>query len=454
MRGIAAAVLVATVAACAGPRPDAPREAAVEAPATWRQPATLGEPSADWWAGFGDAALADAVRTALAHNDDVAIALTRVQQAQAQFRIARAALFPTVDVQGQGARQRDVSPFGMPRVYNAAETDLAVSYELDLFGRVRDTTEAARAAYFATAAAHDNVRLMVASSTASAYITLVAYDARLAVLRETLRARQESLRVTQRRAATGYASQLDLAQAESEMRSTEAQIPPAELAVSQQENGLSVLLGASPRTIPRARALVDLSVPTVPVVLPSDLLRRRPDIAEAELQIVSADKSLDAARAAFMPQIGLSLSAGYLFSSLLNTPVRVFTLGGSVLAPIFEGGRLRAQADSAAAKRDEAAFGYRKTVLTAFQEVENALARNDRYAAQERALAAQRESLVRTVRIATNRYRTGYSAYLEQLDAERALLSADLSLVQVRADRLGAAVSLYKALGGGWKAGG
>jgi multidrug efflux system outer membrane protein len=185
-------------------------------------------------------------------------------------------------------------------------------------------------------------------------------------------------------------------------------------------------------------------------MLPSQLLRHRPDIAQAEQLIVAADRSLDAARAAFMPSIGLGVSGGYVNSTLIANPVGIFSLGGSVLAPIYEGGRLHAQADIAATRRDQAAYAYRRAALNAFREVEDALAAIQRTREQELVLRQERDVLAQALVQATNRYRAGYSSYLEQLDAQRGLLSADLSLVQASTDRLSATVSLFQALGGGW----
>ena len=186
------------------------------------------------------------------------------------------------------------------------------------------------------------------------------------------------------------------------------------------------------------------------MLLPADLLRRRPDIAQAEQQIVAADRSLDSARAAFLPSIRLGASGGYVDSTLIQDPVGIFSIGGSILAPLFEGGRLHAQADTAAARRDQAAYFYRRVALNSFREVADALAAVQRTSEQELALRQQRDALARALVQATNRYRAGYSSYLEQLDAQRGLLSADLSLVQANSDRLTAAVSLFQALGGGW----
>jgi len=451
MRSKAVGLVVVALVGCAGPRAPIPPDAAVVPPAGWRGPTTVADDvSSTWWTAFDDPVLSELVETALASNTDVAIAATRVEEARAQFRLARAQQLPAVNGELTGGRSRAVSPFGEPQLQTAGQVELAISYDLDLFGRLRYASDAARASLLASAAARDNVRLAIASSVAGGYITLRSLDARLVVLRETLDARASALKLAQRRASTGYASQLDLSQAESEYRSTEQLIPAAELAVARQENGLAVLLGGNPMAIRRAKALDDIALPVVPALVPSDLLRRRPDIAAAEQQIVAADRSLDSARAAFMPSIQLGASGGLVASTLLADPVRIFSIGGSILTPLFEGGRLHAQADLATARRDEAAFAYRRTALTAFREVEDALSAIDRDAAQERSLVLQRDSLARTLRLATNRYRAGYATYLEQLDAQRALLGAELSLVQSRGDRLLAVVSLYQALGGGW----
>ena len=273
-----------------------------------------------------------------------------------------------------GRRERFLNAFGQSSTQTAERAEIAISYDLDLFGRLRNSSEAARASLLATQAAQDNVTLAVASSAAAGYIGLRALDARLEVVRETVAARADSLKIAQRRASSGYATRLELEQAEAEYHSTEQLIPSLQLAIARQENGLSVLLGENPRAIERGATLSALASPAVPTMLPSELLRRRPDIAQAEQQIVAADRSLDAARAAFLPSIRLGVSGGYVDSTLIADPVGIFSVGGSILAPLFEGGRLRAQADAAAARRDQAAYSYRKAALNAFREVEDALA--------------------------------------------------------------------------------
>ena len=452
MKRVIASLLVAMLAACAGPRPNVPSDATVVAPAAWRDGADAsGEVTATWWQSFGDPVLGKVVETALANNVDIAIAAARVEEARAQFAGARGQLLPSAELFTAGTRERFLNAFGQAASQTAERAEIDIFYDLDLFGRLRSTSEAARASLLATQAAQDNVKLAVASSAAAGYIGLRALDARLAVVRETVNARSGSLRIAQRRAQSGYATRLELEQAEAELHSTEQLIPALQLAITRQENGLSVLLGESPRAIARGVSLSNLTTPPVPAMLPSELLRRRPDIAQAEQSIVAADRSLDAARAAFLPSIRLGAAGGYIDSTLIGDPVGIFSVGGSILAPLFEGGRLRAQADTAAARRDQAAYLYRKVALNAFREVEDALAAVQRTSEQELVLRQQRDALARALVQATNRYRAGYSSYLEQLDAQRGLLSADLSLVQASNDRLNASVSLYQALGGGWE---
>jgi multidrug efflux system outer membrane protein len=451
MRNAIAFCVATLLAACAGPRPDAPPEAAVVTPAAWRDGTTVHDGiTAEWWQSFGDPVLSHVVERALANNIDIAIAAARVEEARAQFSAARGQSLPGVEAVVAARRERFLNAFGQAASQTAELAQIQASYDLDLFGRLRNATEAARASLLATQAAQDNVTLAVASSAAAGYIGLRALDARLTVVRDTVAARSDSLRIAQRRSQQGYATRLELEQAVAEYHATAQLVPALELAITRQEDGLSVLLGENPRTLERGVALSALTIPSVPTLLPADLLRRRPDLAQAEQLIVAADRSLDSARAAFLPSIRLGAGGGYVDSTLIQDPVGIFTIGGSILAPLFEGGRLRAQADAAAARRDQAAYFYRKVALNSFREVEDALAAVQRTSEQELTLRQQRDALARALVQATNRYRAGYSSYLEQLDAQRGLLSADLSLVQANSDRLTAAVSLFQALGGGW----
>jgi multidrug efflux system outer membrane protein len=443
------------VAACAGPKIDPPQQAAVLPPSGWRSPLpTVGNVDAEWWQAFNDPTLTGIVERALANNVDIAVAATRVAQARAQFRLARAQKLPNVAFSGGAKRERDVNPgFGIPELQTAGEGQFEASYDLDIFGRLADTGKAAHAAVLGSEDARDSIRLAVASSVASGYITLRALDARLAVLRDTLAAREAELKIAQSRTAAGYSSQLDLAQAQAEYNATEQLIPATQLLISRQEDGLNLLVGDNPGIIHRGAELEGLSPPEIPGLIPAILLRQRPDIAAAEQQLAAADHALDAARDAFMPDIQLSGSGGYVGSTLVTGgPIAVWALGGSILAPIFDAGRLQAQQDAATARRDEAAYTYRKAALSAFRDVEDALAAVQRDGEQERSLIAERDVLSHTLVLASSRYRAGYSPYLDQLDAQRGLLSARLSLVQLHADRLNVAVALFQALGGGWHA--
>ena len=443
--------LSAALTACIGPRPAPPGASAVVPPPRWRTILGNGEPiRADWWAAFGDPVLTRLIDQALANNVDLAAAASRIEEARATARLARAQQTPTLGGALPSTTGQTVSPFGTPSDAIGAQPAITASYDLDLFGRLRQASRAAQAQALASEGARDTVRLAIASGVATGYVTLRALDQRLAVAQQTLAARAEALRIARRRAETGYTSNLELRQAEAEYRATQQLVPAAQLAISRQENALSLLLGTSPGPIPRGVALDRLLAPAIPDGLPADLLRRRPDIFQAEQTLVAADRTLDSARAAMLPNLALTGSAGVVLSTALANPIGVFSIGASILSPIFDGGRLRAQTDIATARRDQAAFAYRRTALVAFQDVDNALAGVQRSAEQATALGLQVDALAGALRNASNRYRAGYTSYIEQLDAQRGLLTAELALVQARADRATAYVALYQAMGGGW----
>jgi NodT family efflux transporter outer membrane factor (OMF) lipoprotein len=438
-------------AACAGPAIETAQVAPVVPPQGWRtdlpQAAALDE---RWWQAFGDPLLASLVERALADNLDVAVAGARIRDARAQIAAARAALLPTLDLAAGGSHARAVSPFGTPNEQTAAQPQMQIAWEADLFGRLSDQASAARSAWLASVAARDAVRLSIAATVASGYVTLLALDERLAVARQTVEARSQALQLIQRRSDAGYSPRLELAQAQAEYEAARQIIAPLMQATARQENALRLLAGDLPGPVARTASLAALAQPAVPEGLPSDLLRRRPDVAQAEFQLAAADHALAAARKRFLPQLRLTGSAGVAFSTLLADPITLWSVGGSVLAPLFQGGRLRAGAESAGAQRDQAAFAYRRTALNAFREVEDALMGVATADEQVRIGTAQRDALAEAFRLAGNRYRAGYSPFLEQLDAQRGLLSAELNLVQARADAFTARITLYQAMGGGW----
>lgn len=453
-RGMALVAATGLLASCAPSLTQPPVASRVAAPLQWRT--QLGSDAAieaDWWKAFGDPQLSELVELARANNTDVAIAAARVREARAQEQASRALLLPSLDFTGQGAESRSLSPFGKPVESLVLQPVFQASYELDLFGKNRAQIDAAQANAGAAQAASDAVLLSVTAATASGYITLLALDQRIETLRATLATRGEALRIARDRQEAGYTSQLELRQAEAEYRAAEQQIPAAEAALARQENALSVLVGEPPRAIRRG-TFAALGKPAIPLVLPSELTRRRPDILQAEYALAASDARMRGVRAQFLPQIRLAASAGTIVSSALDDPVAIWSVGGSILAPIFNGGRLQGQFDAATAQRDQAAFTYRRTVLTAFREIEDQLAVISRLNEQEVSLRAQRVAVADAVRHASNRYRAGYSPYLEQIDAQRTLLSVDLALVQLKADNLTALVALYQALGGALQTGG
>lgn len=444
-----AATTAITLSACAPTLQDAPLGAAVAPPADWRTSLEVTAPvEADWWASFGDPQLSQLVERARAANPDVQVALARVEEARATELASRGFLLPSLGAGVEGGVQREVSPFGQAQTTVAAQPAFRASYELDLFGKNAARVDAAEADVAASAAAAEAARLSVSAAAASGYITLLALDRRLSVLEETLVARQEAVKFARDRAEVGYTSQLPLRQAEAEYQATAQLVPQLQAQIARQENALSVLTGTMPGAIERGGTLEQLIQPPAPATLPSELLRRRPDVAAAEYRIAAADAQMRVARADFLPSIDLGAAAGLVLSDLLADPVGVWSLGGSILAPIFQGGRLQAQLDGATAQRDQAAWAYRSTVLDAFREVEDRMAVLSNLKEQESALEAQRVAVADALRHARNRYRAGYTPYIEQVDAQRALLGVDLSLIQVRADELTALVGLYQAVGG------
>ncbi len=451
MRCLLLAASIALLCGCAAVTPPPDRQ--VDAPAQWRTAVADTVPvEPHWWTVFGDPVLTTLVEQALTNNNDVALAAARIREARAQEQLARSQLFPAVDAVIGASRSRAVSALGMPIEATGVQPQVQVGYELDLFNRIENQIEAARATALGVDAAYAAAQLSVAAATAASYLTLRALDARLEIADATLTSRQEAVRIARARARSGYSSQLELRQAEAEFEATAALVPQLELAVRRQENAINVLLGRAPANIPRGLALVRIAAPAVPMVLPSALARRRPDIAQAEANIAAADATLAATRAQFLPQIRLSAAGGSVFSSMLrNDPITIWSVGASVLAPLFNAGRTQAQVSAAESRRDQAIYVYKRTVVAAFREVEDALAAIDRLQAQHARVAAQRKALAEVLRHARNRFDAGYSSYLEQLDAQRALLNSDLTLAQIQGERLTAYVSLYQALGGGWE---
>nr|WP_315382838.1 efflux transporter outer membrane subunit [uncultured Sphingomonas sp.] len=450
-RGGGLAALLLLLQACAGPERPAPSDAAVAVPAGWRFEGGTEPVAADWWRAFRDPALDALVTRALAGNLDLRIAATRIEQARAQLRGTAAVAQPSVALGGTGATSRSLNPFGIGIDQQRGQGELDLAYEADLFGRLRQSTLAARDEWLATQDARDALRIVLITTVVEAWLNLRAADARLAIVRQTVEERRQERDLIGRRFRAGYASKLEDQQAEAALEAAARLVPSTVLARTVQENALAQLLGVAPANIVPAGGEVD-AAPDVPAALPSDVIRQRPDIAAAERRLVAADHRLAAARAAFLPRVQLAGSAGGVASTLLADPVSLFALGGSVLAPIFQGGALRAGRDAAAARRDEAAYAYKAAVLQAFREVEDAMA-SVRYSTEEEETAQKQvTALDQAYRAARRRYQAGYASYLEQLDAERALLAGRLDASDLRFRRLAAIAALNRSIGGGWTA--
>jgi NodT family efflux transporter outer membrane factor (OMF) lipoprotein len=427
-------------------------------PAAWRAPLQVG-PNApvekEWWRAFNDPVLDNLVAQALAHNGDLRTARSRLQEYQARIQVARSSQEPSLSINGGPTRARVISATGTPAESTTITGNVQAAYELDPFGRLEAATRAARFDYAAQQAAADAVALSVAANTASGYLNLRGLDAQLALARQTVASRRQSLELARRQFEVGYSSRLELSQAEAEYRNTAAVVPQLERSITQQENALSVLVGASPGQVARGAELGVLKPPGIAPGMPSELLRRRPDIAQAESALAALDASLAAARDQMLPSLRLTASVGgyaHNLPDLLGSGTGLWSIGGSVLAPIFDGGRLRAQAEISASLRDRAVFAYESVVRNAFAETENGLSAVQRLREQLEQAEARRVATLETLRIAHNRYRNGYSSYLEELDAQRNNFSAETNALQLRASWLAAHVDLYRALGGGWDA--
>ena len=453
-RRLAGLALPLALAACAMAPQPAP-ESSLDVPQGWRTapPAVSTAVERDWWRTFGDPALDALVRRALDSNGDLKIARSRLQEYQARVRVADSARLPALTLAFGPTRARAIGPFGEPVESTSLVGSVQASYELDLFGRLASTTQAARFEAGSQQAALDAAALAVAASTASGYLNLLGLDAQLALARATLASRERSFALARHQFEVGYSSRMEMSQAEAELHATAGAVPQLERAIAQQEQALNLLLGASPGPVARGAGLAALRMPAPGPGLPSELLRRRPDIAQAEQLVAAADAGLAAARDQLLPAIRLNASlgvAGRTLPGLLQSPVDLWSIGGSVLAPLFDAGRLRAQAEIAATARDRAVYAYENVVRTAFAETENALAGIQGLGRQLDEAEKRRVAANEVLRVAHNRYANGYASYLEELDAQRNAFSADLGVLQLRASLLAAHVDLYRALGGGW----
>ena len=444
-----------TLAACTvGPdyrRPD------VDVPQAWRSD-DAGLPGATdtaWWDRFDDPALSDIVRTALANNKDVAIATANVERAAAQYGIVRSAQFPEVDAGASASRQRGNSSVAIavgPVVSNFG-INLSAAFELDLWGRLRRASESARARLMASREARSTVVLSLVAAVADGYIELRGLDRQLEIAHSTTASLREAARLQRVRFEEGAVPESDYQQAESQYRGAAARVPELEREIARQENFLSILMGRNPGPIARGRTIDTLAFPAVPAALPASLLDRRPDIREAEQDVVAANADIGVARAAYFPNVDLTALIGVGSSELTNLfigPSRIWSIGAGVTQPIFNAGRIAAQVSEAEALQRVALQRYERSIINAFRDVDDALADRLRFA-QVREEQSQTVAALRRYRdLAQLRYREGATIYLEVANAEQSLFTAELAFVATQSRLFQSYSSLYKAMGGGW----
>ena len=433
--------------------PPAYRGIAPDAPAQ-TESASLGDQK--WWDVFQDEQLRSLVRTALQQNYDLRIAASRILEARAQLGITRADQFPTVS---GGAGITDVrtaqSKFLPAFETSSAQVNVSAAWELDFWGKYRRATEAARANLLATEWSRQEVASTLVANVAAAYFQLRALDLQLEISKRTLDSRQESLRLTRLLANGGSTSLLDVRQAEQLVFTASAEIPALEQQIEQQENFLSILLGRNPGNIARGQTLIEQHhPPEVPAGLPSSLLERRPDIRQAEQQLVAANAEIGVARAAYFPQISLNGNGGLQSSALTNLftgPAGAWSFGASLTQPIFTAGKISSGVRLAKARQQTATLFYQQSIQGAFRSVSDALIgyrKTREFSSHQQELF---ESAQDAARLSHMRYHGGVTGYLEVLTNETNSFSAELGLVQAQLNELLAVVQLYEALGGGWQ---
>lgn len=413
----------------------------------------------DWWKQFEDPALDRLIDEALANNRDIKIAAANIEQASAVLLQVRSPLFPQIGYSGTGARERastnSVSPFSslLKNPRSSYQAFANVSWEIDLWGRIRRLSESAQAGLLATEEAWRGVILTLVSSVANNYIQLLGLDDQLRIAKETLETYAQSVKIFELRFKYGQVSQMTVEQARSQYETAAAAIPQIETQIAQLENAISILLGRNPGHVKRGKTLCQLHLPPVPAGLPSDLLVNRPDIRGAEQDLISANAQIGAVKALYFPTISLTGAFGFASSDLTNLfqgPARIWSYAGSITGPIFTGGAIHGQVKEAEAMRKAALLNYEQTVQNSFADVENALVARkklvDQIQAQERLVKANREY----VRLSKLQYEGGYSPYSTVLQAEQQLFPSELNYAQYRAALFNSLVNIYKAMGGGW----
>jgi multidrug efflux system outer membrane protein len=457
--GLAGCLAACLLAGCAV-GPDY-RRPPVDAPAAFRFDAKDASDTANtaWWQQFQDPELDRLIGIALAENKDVQVAAARIDEFLGQFRTTRSALFPQVGAGLSAQRQRippgqfQATPGFTSGVIETYSLDLSVSWEIDVFGKRRRETEAARANLLASEEGRRATILTLVSTVASSYVALRQLDRQLEIAKETARTRLGSFELFRERFEGGTVSELEVSQTKADYEAALVAIPPIETQIAQAENALAVLLGRNPGPIRRGAALVDLKLPLVPAGLPSQLVERRPDLRQAEQQLIAANAQIGVARAQYFPVIsltGLFGSASTAFSGLFKGANRAWNYGANTTMPIFTAGGIGGTVETAEAVQREALLRYQQAIQVAFREVSDSLIAH----AKAREQLVHQDDQVVTLRnyleLARLRYENGYTSYIEVLDAERNLFNAEVAQTQTMSNVVVSLVNLYKAMGGGW----
>ncbi len=457
MRQLALTFLVFLLSACAvGPDYEKPE---IATPDTWRF--TDAEASdivnTRWWTQFEDPVLDELIDEALSANLDVRSAAARVEQFAARLNITRSDFFPQVGYGASGDRQgisnNQAAVIGIESVTTNYQATINVGWELDVWGRIRRASESARAQLLAAEEARRTVILSLVSTVATSYVGLRSLDRQLEIAIQTRDSRAESLELFELQYHGGVIGQLQLSQIKSEYEVAVSAIPSIERDIAILENLISVLLGRNPGAVQRGKSIDELTLAQIPEGVPSELLLRRPDIRRAEQRLISSNAMIGVARAAYFPRISLTGLAGFVSGGLgawFDSDSATWAAGGALAGNIFTGGRISSGVEQAETLQQQSLFAYHQSILTALQEVEDALISTQK--ARERLVSDGRqvEALAEYARIADLRYDNGYTSYIEVLDSKRSLFNAELNYVNTQNEVYAGLISTYKALGGGW----
>ena len=457
--GIFAALLAAGLAGCTvGPNYLRPE---VEPPGAWRidYPKAADVANIKWWEQFGDPVLNGLVETALRDNRDLRIAAARVDQFIGALTATGSQLYPQIGYGADASRAR-ASAVGVPPLppganpyFSLYQVSMGASWQLDLFGRVRRLSEAAQAQVYASEQGQRGVVLSLVAGVASSYIALRALDRQLEIAQATERNLSRTLRVFDLRFKAGIVAKTEVMQVRSQVQQALAAIPAFEQAIAAQENLISILLGRNPGPIPRGKSIDQLVAPLIPADLPATLLQRRPDILQAEQNLVAANANIGATRALYYPDLSLNAalaSTSSVFSNLLTSPAAAGLVGASLVGPIFTFGGIEGQVASAEAAERQALAFYQQTVLNAFRETNDALTGSQKKLDEFNVQRERVESLREFARLAKLRFDKGITGYLEVLVAENELFAAEIASVGLQASRYAQIVNVYQAMGGGW----